>query len=68
MPLVLTRRIGERLFIGDSIAIEVVEGGKQQIKLAVSAPDGVHVVREELVEVQDPLDPRLQIRRAKLRP
>jgi carbon storage regulator CsrA len=48
--LVLTRRLNERIYIGDSIIITIVriEGG--QVRLGVDAPKEVKVLREELIE------------------
>jgi carbon storage regulator len=47
--LVLTRKLMEKLFIGDDICITVVrlEGG--QVRLGIDAPRNVVVVRAELV-------------------
>jgi carbon storage regulator len=47
--LVLTRKLMERLFIGEDICITVVrlEGG--QVRLGIDAPREVSVVRAELV-------------------
>jgi carbon storage regulator len=56
--LVLTRKLMEKLFIGDDICITVVrlEGG--QVRLGIDAPRDVTVVRAELVP--DRPAPRLQ--------
>jgi carbon storage regulator len=47
--LVLTRKLMEKLFIGDDICVTVVrlEGG--QVRLGIEAPRDVPVVRAELV-------------------
>src|SRR5271165_5011359 len=47
--LVLTRKLMEKLFIGDDICVTVVrlEGG--QVRLGIGAPRDVTVVRAELV-------------------
>jgi carbon storage regulator len=47
--LVLTRKLMEKLFIGDDICVTVVrlEGG--QVRLGIEAPREVAVVRAELV-------------------
>src|SRR4051812_46006403 len=47
--LVLTRKLMEKLFIGDDICVTVVrlEGG--QVRLGIEAPRSVAVVRAELV-------------------
>lgn len=50
--LVLTRKLMERLYIGEDICITLVriEGG--QVRLGIDAPRHVPVVRSELVEGQ----------------
>jgi carbon storage regulator len=47
--LVLTRKLMERLYIGDDVCVTVVrlEGG--QVRLGIEAPRDVSVVRAELV-------------------
>ena len=47
--LVLTRKLMEKLFIGDDICVTVVrlEGG--QVRLGIDAPRDIAVVRAELV-------------------
>jgi carbon storage regulator len=59
--LVLTRKLMEKLFIGDDICVTVVrlEGG--QVRLGIEAPREVSVVRAELV-------PERLATRAKARP
>lgn len=48
--LVLTRKLMERLYIGDSICVTVVrlEGG--QVRLGIDAPKDIRVVRGELFD------------------
>ena len=48
--LVITRRTGERLYIGDDIVITVLFNSSGQVKLGVEAPPGVRVDREEVRE------------------
>jgi carbon storage regulator len=50
--LVLTRRLMEKLYIGDSICVTVVrlEGG--QVRLGIEAPREIAVVRAELLDRQ----------------
>jgi carbon storage regulator len=48
--LVLTRKIGERIVIADSIFIQVLEAKGQRIRLGVEAPPDVRIWREELAE------------------
>ena len=46
--LVLSRRVGERLIIGNDIGITVLNVQGKRIRLGITAPDGVPVLREEL--------------------
>lgn len=46
--LVLTRKLGEKILIGDDIEIEVVEVGKSRMKLAIKAPTQARILRSEL--------------------
>jgi len=46
--LVLTRKLGENIRIGDSVKITVLEVRSGQVKLGIEAPPGVKVHREEI--------------------
>jgi carbon storage regulator len=46
--LVLTRRAGERLLIGDRITVTVVSVDRGKVRLGIEAPPDVLVLREEL--------------------
>ena len=48
--LVLTRKQGERIQIGDSIVIKVIKSGKNSVKIGIEAPKEVRVMRAELCE------------------
>ncbi|MEP4148585.1 MAG: carbon storage regulator CsrA [Halioglobus sp.] len=48
--LVLSRKAGESLVIGDDIVITVLEIRSQQIRIGISAPREVDVHREEVYE------------------
>ena len=48
--LIITRRPGERLVLGDDIRIEVIEVAGNTVRLGVAAPREVPVYREELWE------------------
>ncbi len=48
--LVLTRRLGEGVKIGDNIKITVEKISKGQIKIGIEAPKEVVVAREEVVK------------------
>jgi carbon storage regulator len=46
--LIITRRPGERLVLGDDIRIEVIEVAGNTVRLGVDAPRSLPVYREEL--------------------
>ncbi len=55
--LVVSRKVGERILIGDKITVTVVKIGSSGIRIGIEAPKEMAVVREELAE---------QLRRAEL--
>ncbi len=55
--LVLTRKLMERLFIGDDICVTVVRLESGQVRLGIEAPREVPVVRAELVPERQPPGP-----------
>ena len=48
--LILTRRIGETLRIGDEVSVTVLDIRGNQIRLGIQAPMSVSVHREEIFE------------------
>jgi carbon storage regulator len=48
--LVLSRRPGEQLQIGTDIIVEVLEISGTQVRLGITAPREVPVLREELLD------------------
>jgi carbon storage regulator len=48
--LILTRRIGESLIIGDQISITVLNIKGNQVRLGIDAPKEVSVHREEVYQ------------------
>ena len=55
--LVLTRKREERIHIGPDITITVLRIKGRMVKLGVEAPEGVRVLRAELVATPTPRDP-----------
>ncbi len=55
--LVLSRKVGERIFVGNSIVITVVRIGPNAVRLGIQAPENLDIVRDELTQptVNDPL-------------
>lgn len=48
--LTLTRKAGQKIRIGDEIEIVVREVRGRQVRIGISAPDGLPVYREELYQ------------------
>jgi carbon storage regulator len=46
--LMMTRRAGQKIVVGEDIVIEVVEVAGNTVRLGVSAPRSVPVYREEI--------------------
>lgn len=46
--LVLSRKPGERILIGDNIAVTIVRIGPNTVRLGIDAPRELNIVREEL--------------------
>jgi carbon storage regulator len=47
--LVLTRKAGERIVIADNIVVEVLEVQGNRVRIGIQAPQGVTILREELL-------------------
>ena len=55
--LILTRRVGETLMIGDNVSVTVLRVKGNQVRLGVNAPKDVSVHREEIFErIQNEVD------------
>ncbi|NUU31212.1 carbon storage regulator [Arthrobacter sp. C9C5] len=48
--LVLTRKPGEQIMIGDGIVITVLEGRGDGVRIGIEAPRGVPIQRREVIE------------------
>jgi carbon storage regulator len=46
--LVLSRKLGEKIVIGDNIIVTVVKIDRNQIRVGIEAPQDVPVYREEI--------------------
>ena len=48
--LILTRKIGEAVAIGDEVKVQVVEVKGRQVRLGITAPAALAVHREEVFQ------------------
>jgi carbon storage regulator CsrA len=46
--LVLTRKLGQKLVIGQDITVTIVEVVGNKVRLGIEAPDDIRVLRSEL--------------------
>lgn len=51
--LVVTRKTDESLIIADNIEITVLEVFKDKVKIGVSAPKDIKIIRNELIDTQN---------------
>lgn len=52
--LILSRRVNEKIVIGDDVVISIVEVRGDQVKLGIEAPQSVKVFRQEVYDaIQD---------------
>ena len=55
--LVLSRKLGEKIYIGDNICLTVVDIDRGKIRLGIEAPRDVPIVRQELLANDKPPPP-----------
>lgn len=46
--LLLSRRIGERVFIGEDISVTIIGMNRNNIRIGIDAPDDITILREEV--------------------
>jgi len=51
--LVLSRKVGERILIGDDIAVTVVRVGQGMVRIGVEAPRSYLVLRDEVKQREE---------------
>lgn len=63
--LVLTRKLGETIVIGDDITIKVVDIHGKQIRLGIEAPTEISIFRGEIYDRIQEENQRALVNRAK---
>lgn len=56
--LVLSRRIGETLIIGDEVEVRILDINGNQVRIGIDAPKSVNIVRSELLERESRQQPQ----------
>lgn len=51
--LVLSRKVGERILIGDNISVTIVRVAQGTVRIGVEAPQELPIVREEIKEQRE---------------
>ncbi len=51
--LVLSRKAGERILVGDDVAITIVRIGPNSVRVGIEAPRSTNIVREELCDFSE---------------
>jgi carbon storage regulator len=51
--LVLSRKLGEKIYIGDNVCITVVDIDRGKIRLGIEAPRDVPIYRQELLPLKN---------------
>lgn len=46
--LIITRRPGEKVMIGDDVVVEVIEVSGSSVRIGIAAPKSIPVYREEI--------------------
>jgi len=55
--LILTRRIGESIIIGDNVTVNILDVRGHQVRIGVEAPKDISVHRDEIYKrIQDEKD------------
>lgn len=54
--LVLSRKPGEKILIGDNVTVTIVRIGPNTVRIGIEAPRDMNIVREELCEAAGHVD------------
>ena len=59
--LVLSRKPGEKILIGDDVTVTIVRIGPNTVRIGIEAPRTMNIVREELCEHAGHCDRSIEI-------
>jgi carbon storage regulator len=60
--LVLSRKVGERVMVGDKVVVTVVRIGPNAVRLGIEAPKEMNIVRDELCDYDGAVVPEAKPR------
>lgn len=66
--LVLGRKVGERIRIGDDVEVVVVGIKERRVLIGIAAPKAVPIQREAAVPRPNPPQPKRRFRRVRIEP
>jgi carbon storage regulator len=55
--LVLSRKVGERIRIGQNVWLTVVLIDRDKVRIGIEAPKEINIIREELIPYNEPDKP-----------
>lgn len=50
--LILSRKLGESFLIGDDVEVFILDAQKDRIKVGITAPGNIKIIRKELKETE----------------
>jgi len=56
--LVLSRKLSQQVIIGSDVSITIVRIDRNQVRIGISAPPGVSILRQELLDKRQNADQR----------
>ncbi|MBY0230007.1 MAG: carbon storage regulator CsrA [Gemmataceae bacterium] len=63
--LVLTRKAGEKIIIADNVTVEVLEIQGNRVRIGIQAPQGVTILRQELLAAKQAVEAHKAVPEAK---
>ena len=60
--LVLSRKPGEKILIGENVSVTIVRIGPNTVRIGIEAPRNMNIVREELCEPAGQCDGKMEVR------
>jgi carbon storage regulator len=57
--LVLSRKVSQQVMIGSDVSITIVRIDRNQVRIGITAPPGVSILRQELVDRRREVGPQL---------